>query len=89
MTEEQVCPQEPEKKYEETVCGMAEKVSNTICEQIDNGDGKIKQVCKVIIHKVGTGQLDGKIARQQLISMVGQEKFEQAAKKAIEVLDSS
>ncbi len=90
MSEQQeVCPQEPDKPYEQTVCGMAKKVSKQMCDRLDDGTGKVKTVCEFVINKVGTGDIKGEDGRMILIMLVGKDKFDEVAQEAINIIESS
>ncbi|MEM3857588.1 MAG: hypothetical protein QXI37_03670, partial [Thermoprotei archaeon] len=66
------CDSEPSKPYEESVCGLAERVGVKACEQLPE-DKAIE--CKRIVRDVSEGKVDGAEAKNIIVGKFGFETY--------------
>jgi hypothetical protein len=79
-----VCSEEPDKPYEETVCGVAARLGDMICDSL----GSHRDECKKIVKQVSEGKMDGKTARERIETLVGKENFDIARQKVIAAIEN-
>lgn len=82
------CPSEPEKPFEQTKCGLIEKIGIAMCDEYTNVNGSSgKQDCMVVLQGIAKGTLDGAKGREILINKYGEKVWEQARRKAIQIVE--
>jgi len=76
------CPEEPQKRYEESICSVMERLGYLLCDQLpDERDFCVKLVKDIVELKIS-----GEEASRMLEQRVGRERFEEARRKVLELL---
>jgi len=77
------CPEEPSKKYEESICATMERIARYLCQQLpDQAD-----FCNKLIQDIVEFRISGMDAARLLEERVGKERFAEARRKAQELLN--
>jgi len=76
------CPEEPNKKYEESICATMEKLANLLCEQLPDQ----KDFCKKLVKDIVEFKISGEEAAKLLEERVGRERFMEARKRVQRLL---
>jgi hypothetical protein len=81
---DKVCPEEPDKKFENSICYKVYKAGEVMCEATPEKD---KKKCLELLNSVVEGELDGKTAQEKLKKLIGAKAYEAARKKALSTIE--